>query len=215
MVERARFLRAAGFSVLLIDLQATGETPGDYITFGWRESRDVLAAVAFLRRIAPGKKIGLVGSSLGGAAALLAAPPLRVEAMVLEAVYPTIECATDNRLRKYLGAAGPWLTRPLLLQMQLRFGISPDQLRPVDHIAAVETPVLLINGSMDLNTRAEDAQFLFAAARPPKELWLVPNVGHVDLHRALKAEYEAKVEAFFTHAFGQQTMLGAPAANTR
>jgi hypothetical protein len=34
MVDRARFLRRAGYSVLLIDFQATGETKGDHITFG-------------------------------------------------------------------------------------------------------------------------------------------------------------------------------------
>lgn len=34
MVDRARFLRRAGYSTLLIDFQATGETRGDRITFG-------------------------------------------------------------------------------------------------------------------------------------------------------------------------------------
>ena len=50
MVERASFLRRAGYSTLLIDFQATGETKGDRITFGWKESRDVLAAVEFIRK---------------------------------------------------------------------------------------------------------------------------------------------------------------------
>ena len=54
MVDRALFLRDAGYSVLLIDFQATGESPGDVITFGWRERLDVLAAVDFLRRALPG-----------------------------------------------------------------------------------------------------------------------------------------------------------------
>jgi alpha-beta hydrolase superfamily lysophospholipase len=51
MVDRARFLRRAGYSVLLIDFQATGETKGEHITFGWKESRDVLAARNFVRQI--------------------------------------------------------------------------------------------------------------------------------------------------------------------
>jgi pimeloyl-ACP methyl ester carboxylesterase len=41
MLERARFLGRAGYAVLLVDLQAHGETPGEVITFGYRESRDV------------------------------------------------------------------------------------------------------------------------------------------------------------------------------
>ena len=38
MLSRARFLNSEGYGVLLIDLQAHGETPGDHITFGAVES---------------------------------------------------------------------------------------------------------------------------------------------------------------------------------
>src|SRR5205809_5962315 len=53
MIRRARFLRSAGYSVLLIDFQATGESKGDHITFGWKESRDVIAAVDFIHNVDP------------------------------------------------------------------------------------------------------------------------------------------------------------------
>lgn len=96
MIERARFLRAVRFSVLLIDFQATGETSGDHITFGWLESRDARAAVAFLREAVPGGKIGAIGSSLGGAAALLATPPLDVDALVLEQFRPVDRVASAS-----------------------------------------------------------------------------------------------------------------------
>src|SRR6476620_6577537 len=130
MVERARFLRRAGYSVLLIDFQATGETKGDHITFGWKESRDVLAAVDFLRHIDPTDRIAIIGSSLGGAAALLAAPPLKVDALVLEEVYPTIEIATRNRMENYLGRIGRMMTPMLMNQLHWRLGVSASQLRP-------------------------------------------------------------------------------------
>src|SRR5437899_3235533 len=97
MVGRARFLLRAGYSVLLIDFQATGETKGDHITFGWKESRDVLAAITFVRHIDPTARVAIIGSSLGGVAALLATPPLRVDGRVLEAVSPTLEIATRTR----------------------------------------------------------------------------------------------------------------------
>ena len=71
MVDRALVLHAAGYSTLLIDFQATGESPGDAITFGWRERLDVIAAVQTLRRMLPGEPIGIIGTSLGGAATLL------------------------------------------------------------------------------------------------------------------------------------------------
>ena len=52
MVSRAQLLKRHGFSVLLIDLQAHGETPGSAITLGERESADVVAARAWLRACA-------------------------------------------------------------------------------------------------------------------------------------------------------------------
>jgi alpha-beta hydrolase superfamily lysophospholipase len=196
MVNRARFLHRAGYSVLLIDFQATGETKGDHITFGWKESRDVLAAVDFIRHVDPADHVAIIGSSLGGVAALLATPPLKVDALVLEEVYPTIEIATRNRMENYLRAFGRMLTPVLLNQLQWRLGVSASQLRPVDHIANVECPVLIMSGEKDRNTRPSDTQMLFENARSPKQLWFVPNAGHVDLHRAARQEYETRVLAF-------------------
>src|SRR6266446_3202738 len=196
MVERARFLRRAGYSVLLIDLQATGETTGDHITFGWKESRDVLAAIDFIRQTDPIAPVAIIGSSLGGVAALLATPPLKIGALVLEEVYPTIEIATRNRMENYLGVFGRILTPVLLNQLQWRIGVSASQLCPVDHIANVECPVLIISGEKDRNTRPSDTRMLFEHARSPKELWFVPNAGHVDLHRAVREDYESRILAF-------------------
>jgi len=196
MVDRARFLRRAGYSVLLIDFQATGETNGDHITFGWKESRDINAAVDFIHAVDPQDHVAIIGSSLGGVAALLATPPLKVDALVLEAVYPTIEIATRNRMENYLGAFGRMLTPLLLGQLQLRLGISASQLRPIDHIADVDCPVFIMSGAKDRNTRAADTRLLFELARSPKQLWFVPNAGHVDLHRAAREKYERRVLAF-------------------
>jgi alpha-beta hydrolase superfamily lysophospholipase len=196
MVDRARFLRRAGYSVALIDFQATGETKGDHITFGWKESRDALAGVNFIRQIDPTARVAIVGTSLGGVAALLATPPLKVDALVLEEVYPTIQIATRNRMENYLGAFGRILTPLLLNQLQWRLGVSASQLRPVDHIADVECPVLIMSGEKDRKTRPSDTQMLVERARSPKHVWFVPNAGHVDLHRAAREDYESRVLAF-------------------
>lgn len=196
MIDRARFLRRAGYSILLIDFQATGETQGDHITFGWKESRDVLASTEFIRKIQPSARIAVIGSSLGGAAALLAAPPLKIDALILEGVYPTIETATKNRLQNYLGPIGRFAAPLLLTQLHTRLGVSPSDLRPIDHIANLNCPILVMSGEKDRNTRPDDTRILFSHARPPKQLWLVANAGHVDLYKATTAEYESRVVAF-------------------
>lgn len=198
MVRRARLFRDHGYSVLLFDFQAHGESPGEHITFGHLESRDARAALDFVHRELPGQPVAAVGSSLGGAAAVLADPPLDLDALVLESVYPTIEEATRNRLRIRLGPLGPPLAPLLLAQLEPRLGISPTALRPIDRISRVRCPVFVISGTADEHTTPAQTQALFARAPDPKRLWLVPGAAHVDLDRFAGAEYERRVLGFLS-----------------
>lgn len=107
MLSRANLLLGHGFSVLLIDLQGHGETPGAAITLGSRESADVGAALGWLKRTAPSRRIGVIGCSLGGAAVLLGPQPSGLDAVVLEAVYPRVTDAVENRIRIRVGPLAP------------------------------------------------------------------------------------------------------------
>lgn len=200
LIERARLFRSAGYDVLAFDFQAHGESPGERITFGHLESRDAEAAVRFVRSRSPGRPVAAVGSSLGGAALLLAPHPLPLDAVVLEAVYPTIEEATANRLALVFGPLGPPLTPLLTLQMEPRLGIPTTALRPVDHVADLGCPVFILAGSEDRHTPPEETRRLFANARSPKELWLVPGAAHVDLAAFAPADYRQRVLGFLDRA---------------
>lgn len=197
MLDRARFLHAAGYSVLLFDFQAHGESRGDVISFGHLESRDAAAAVAFVRQRFPGQRIGIIGSSLGGAAALLGGGPIHVDAMVLEAVYPSMEQAVSNRLRMGMGRPGVFLAPLLTIQLKPRLGLTSADLRPVDRIAEADCPILIVNGSRDRHTTPDQARELYDHAREPKSFWLVPGARHVDLDRFAGEQYQKRILSFF------------------
>ncbi len=197
MLERARFLSRAGYAVLLFDFQAHGESTGQYITFGYLESMDARAAVDFIHRTFPGEKIGLIGVSLGGAAALLASPKLDVQALVLEMVYPTIAEAVANRLTMRLGKWASVLTPLLTSQLKPRLGIDAQALRPIDKVKDITAPKLFIAGAEDEHTTLKESVRLFDAAREPKELWIVNGAKHQDLHKAAQQQYEKRVLDFF------------------
>jgi len=152
MTQRARFLHRLGYSVLWIDLPAHGESSGDRITFGARESLGVKAALGYLEREMPDAPIGVIGVSLGAASTVLAGQDSRVRAVVLESMYPTIEDAVANRLKHYLGPAGTSLAPLLLWQLPMRTGIDTARLRPVAQVGALHTPVFVISGSRDWHT---------------------------------------------------------------
>lgn len=197
MLERARFLSAAGYAVLLFDFQAHGESTGDAITTGYFESRDARAALEFLRASSPGEKIGIIGVSMGGAATLLSEPPLAADAIILEMVYPTIEQAISNRLTMRLGGWASVLTPLLTVQLKLRAGITADALHPIARVGQVTVPKLFIAGSVDRHTTLDESKELFTAAAEPKELWVLEGAGHVDAHAFAAQEYEQRVLLFF------------------
>ncbi|BBO34807.1 alpha/beta hydrolase [Lacipirellula parvula] len=195
MLSRAKLLYQHGFDVLLIDMQAHGETPGEKITLGYLESADAVAAVAYVRSRIPGHRVGVVGRSLGGAAALLASP-LGIDALVLESVYPTIEEAIYDRLRMRLGPFAGVAAPLLLCQVEPRLGIACSTLRPIDHIAAVGCPVLIMSGTKDEHTTIAETRRLYQTAVEPKRLVEFPDAAHVDLFAADPALYEESVLRF-------------------
>jgi len=87
----------------------------------------------------------------------------------------------------------PWL---LYVQMPWRFGVSRGELRPVERIGAVKAPVLVMGGEKDPFAPPDETRRLFAAAGQPKELWLVPDAVHWDLHLVAPDAYRTRVLGF-------------------
>lgn len=199
MVSRARFLAEAGYATILIDLHAHGESEGERITMGDQERFSARAAVRFARSTYPAQPLAVIGVSLGGAAAALASP-LGVDAMVLESVFPDIESAIEHRVAAKLGplsALPSWL---LLAQLEPRLGVPRSSLRPIDRVAEVGCPLLIASGAKDPHTPASETQRLYEAAVLPKQLWLVADAAHVDLHGAATGDYEARILTFLADA---------------
>ena len=91
--------------------------------------------------------------------------------------------------------------------MKPRLGISLDQLRPIDHIAGVGAPVLVIAGGRDQHTTLVESEALFARANMPKEFFVLPGAAHQDFERHAPATYQMRVIGFLDRA------LRAPCTN--
>jgi uncharacterized protein len=196
MVNRARALTRRGYSVLLLDLQGHGESPGEVITLGLRESIGVAAARDWIKERNPSRKIGVIGVSLGGASVLLGKMPCGFDAVVLEAVYSTLHRAIENRIARHFGIMAPFLTPFLEIQVRPRLGIQPSQLNPVDFISQLGAPVLIVAGGHDLHTRLDESKNMYIHAVEPKFIWVLPEAVHEDFFTRNPKEYEDKVIGF-------------------
>lgn len=197
MLERARFLNRDGYSVLLFDFQSHGESSGKHITFGYLESLDANAAFTFLENKLSNKRIGVIGVSLGGAAALLGEVVGKSDAIILESVYPTIDEAIANRLTMRLGGIGKYLVPLITLQLQPRLGFRSQELRPIDKIVKAQGAVFVIHGAIDKHTTLSESKRLFENAHEPKVFWKVEGAAHIDICKFKVKEYSKRVLAFF------------------
>lgn len=196
MLRRAQWLHGVGYHTLVFDFQAHGESAGSGITFGYLESRDAKAAVEFARRYFGTDKIAAIGGSLGGAAMLLAQPELNVRAMVLESVYPTITEAVEDRCEIVAGPAARVLAPLLTCQLRPRIGCCARDLSPIERVANIRIPKLILYGAEDQHTKVSESREIFRRAAEPKEQWEIAGAAHIDLHQFAPRAYEERVLRF-------------------
>jgi len=194
-VERMRMLRDAGYATLAIDFQAHGESTGDLIALGERESLDARSALAWLRSRLPGQRVAVLGISMGGAAALIG-EPIDADALIIESAPSDLALAISNRLALAFGPAGRALTPIVLAAVRIGAGLDVDRLRPIDGIASLHIPIFVMTGADDKKTTVEESRAMFERANPPKSYWEVPGAWHVDLASAGGAAYRERLLAF-------------------
>ena len=196
MADRARFFRDMGYHTLCIDFQAHGESPGEHITMGHLEAMDAAAGVVFLRQRYPEIPVAVVGTSLGGAAALLADYEQPPEALVVEAVFADVATGIANRLDMRFGRPGRLLSPLLTWQIPPFLGIDLESLSPVKGASKVTQPVFVLYGAEDRRARPYESKAIHQALAGPKEIWEISGAAHVDLYRFAGAEYERRVGDF-------------------
>jgi len=202
---QAAWFASQGFAVLTVDLRGHGQSGEAPHSFGLTESRDARAAFDWLKTEQNGAPVGVIGISLGGAAALLGDDgPLPAQAFVLVCVYPDIDNAIRNRVAAVLPSPFPTLLTPLLkYQAQPRFGVGPERLRPIDALRKVTAPVLIVGGGADALTPPDETRAMRdAAASADKDMMLLQDLDHGRATWADAPDYRARLKWFFVGALG-------------
>jgi fermentation-respiration switch protein FrsA (DUF1100 family) len=198
--DPARLLADHGYGVLLFDRRGEGESEGEPNALGWGGWRDLEAAVAFLHEqdIDP-DRIGGIGQSVGGEMMLeYASRSDALAAVVSEGagMRSSREGNENEELNQLQKLALTVQTAGVALLSNQ--GVPPGL---IDAAADVTEPTLLIHaedgqGGEELNPRYYDA------LQGPKELWTLPDGGHVGAQDAEPEEFERRVLGFFKENLG-------------
>ena len=199
-LQEAQMLHAAGFGVLMIDLRGHGESSDARFTFGLKERYDVLGAVDWLRAqgVEPGH-IGVLGLSLGAAAAIAAAAEEpAIGALVTDSVFADLNGMINEQWEQASGLPRPFLSSALLMA-QLLTGKDLTQAQPVRDLPRVTPmPVLLIHCAADDYVPATNLDQL-KAAYPNAETWKFEGAAclHSEGFNVDPARYVRTVADFF------------------
>ena len=138
-------------------------------------------------------------------------------ALVSVSTFADLPSTVENYARRILG---PFATDDMISETQERAGeiadFPPDQVRPVDAIAKVTAPTLIVHGTADGWIPIANGEALIAASgAAQKRLVPIEGAGHGDIHRHSGDVWRVEVIEWLDEHLGAETTaapVAAPAA---
>lgn len=192
-----------GFSILMIDLRAHGESEGEYITFGVHERCDLRDWAYFaMEKLGTDIEIVLHGISMGASTVLMASAldlPENVCGIIADSGY-TSPYDIFVRVLGHSFHAKPFPILPitqLMAEHKANFGFKDAS--TLDALEENTVPVLFVHGEDDDFVPIEMSEANYNACRAEKRFVRVPNARHACGYVADKPRCEQALDEFLDH----------------
>lgn len=184
-VKAQRFLYDHCVSSVVFDYAGSGDSsrPADFDAM----DDDCVAAYEFVVRRFPGRRIYVLGHSMGNGPLLEATPrfsPQPDGVIVANAL---------ESLRSFAVGSGNTFYKVLSYAI-------PDWWDSAKNISGISAPVLVIHSDTDQVNPLEGARHIFAAAQQPKDLVILHSHAHNDLYRKPEEDWWGPVLDFMRPA---------------
>ena len=198
MLKRTHFL-ALSYNLLYLDCRGAGESSG-HSEAGLQESKDIQAAVDYLRTVHPSlaQEMALYGISMGAAAAAYyTATHGGIKCLVLEASYYSFKNVVKRWIWKHAKIPYFPLVTLFVYWKELMLKRKVESFALQQTASQITCPVLMIQGEKDKLAPVSKAQKTYHLLSGPKELWIVPQAGHASCYQFGGEAYVKKITQFF------------------
>ncbi len=199
MRQYAKFYYDRGYHVLLTDSRGHGESEGGYYGFGGHDRFDILSWMEVLITDYQMEDIILHGNSAGAAAVLMTSGetlPVHVKGIVADSGFTTMKEELTHQLKHLYRMPGFPLIPITSMITKFRAGYFYNEVTPIEQVKRNTLPIFIIHGSADDLVPTWMAEEIFEAAGGDKELWIIPEVGHIKGYEKATIEYENKLNGF-------------------
>jgi len=202
-------LTEMGLSVLALDLRGHGQSDSARLSYGYHERLDVLGGYDWLaeKGYAAGT-IGVMGASMGGAAAVAAAAEEPgIAAVVSDSSFGDFGAVLAHNFPKVLPLGTGRLFLPATVRIaKLFLGMRIDHFKPQELARElVNRRLFVIHSKGDRFITAKHAHQLSKIG--DGELWVSDSRHHVGTYAEQASEYERRVGDFFQNSLIRQASI--------
>ena len=190
------------YNIFLFDFRGMGESEGKVSTVGFREVKDLEAAVDYLKKMGI-EEIGAMGFSLGAAVIIMANIP-EIKAIVSDSSFKDLD-SVMNIIFKHIGPLKWPIVKLVKLWTLLFIGVDTHRVSPLKVIKDLKSPVLFIHGESDTEIPVIHSKQLYELGLSYGklvELWTVPFANHGEIYYLNSDEYPRRVKGFFGRFLG-------------
>lgn len=189
-----------GYSMLLVDERAHGQSEGTYIGFGCKDRWDALKWIEWvIQTCGEQVQILLHGTSMGGATVLMTSGlslPGQVKGIISDCAFTSPKYVFTHVLHSmYHLPAFPLIPITDWINKK-RAGYGMDECNAAREVRKAKVPILMIHGKADTFVPVSMCQEIYDNCASPKKLLVVPGAAHAESYYKDTENYEKALDEF-------------------
>ena len=191
-----------GYSLFIIDNRTSNLSEGKYITFGIKESEDIISWIKYINKTMPTQEIILAGISMGATSVLMSlkniTKRMNVKCAIADCGYISPYEEVLYCIKKFFHIPGILFIGMIDFWCKTFAKFSLQEKDTLSSLFKVDIPILFIHGTDDDFVPVENSLKNYDEYQGPKEIILFENTSHGISYLVDSKKYIKSVKEFIT-----------------